>query len=262
MSRKWTFLTVVALAAALVFVWTWPAPAGERGKGKDRVLSRVTFIHFRKGHAKPPWAGGGDKGGGKKEEEGYYTYLSKGAKWKTTEDVRLNLRCGENVKGSLDKLIKDAVEAGMEAWETPENRRLDIFGDDDKPDIILDPTVKYDDGKYRGYNTISFGDYGDENVIAVTSTWGYFGGPPSQREIVETHILMNDAYVWGDASADSSLMDIQNILTHELGHCAGMGDLYQPEAVEETMYGYSVEGEVKKCDLFKGDITGITKLYR
>ena len=49
--------------------------------------------------------------------------------------------------------------------------------------------------------------------------------------------------------------------THELGHAAGMGDLYKPPASEETMFGYSEEGEVRKRNLEAGDIAGIQKLY-
>ena len=104
--------------------------------------------------------------------------------------------------------------------------------------------------------------YNNPDVIAVATVWGYFTGPPSQREIVEAHILMNDDFIWGDATTDLTLMDVQNIVTHELGHCAGMGDVYQLDASEETMYGYSTEGETKKRDLYNGDITGITKLYK
>jgi hypothetical protein len=67
--------------------------------------------------------------------------------------------------------------------------------------------------------------------------------------------------VWGDAALSPEVMDIQNIATHELGHCAGMGDVYEGLAAEETMYGYSENGELKKRDLYTGDIAGITKLY-
>jgi len=98
-------------------------------------------------------------------------------------------------------------------------------------------------------------------VIGVTTVWGYFGGPPPRREIVEAHILFNDDFEWGDGSLNSALMDVQNIGTHELGHWVGMGDLYQLGASEETMYGYSEEGETKKRDIYKGDTKGVTKLY-
>ena len=56
-------------------------------------------------------------------------------------------------------------------------------------------------------------------------------------------------------------MDVQNIITHEIGHSAGMNDLYSTSCLQETMYGYSTEGEIKKRDLNSGDITGIRKLY-
>lgn len=252
MTKRWICPAVAALVAATVFVCAYGASAGDRGKGSDRVLSKVTFIHFKKGHGKPPWAGGGN-GGGKKEEEGHYSYLSKGAKWKTVEPYLLNPSCDENLPKGL---VAGAMDAGMDEWETPGDATLEIFGP-----VYVDRSVTYDDGAYRGYNTISFGSYGDPGVIAVAAVWGYFGGPPSQREIIEAHIQMNDDFVWGDASGDSSLMDVQNIATHELGHCAGMGDLYKLAAGDETMYGYSTEGELKKRDLYKGDITGITKLY-
>jgi len=73
--------------------------------------------------------------------------------------------------------------------------------------------------------------------------------------------MLNDYFEWGDAESHTTLMDVQNIVTHELGHCAGMGDLYKTEASEETMYGYSQEGETKKRDLYEGDKNGISKLY-
>jgi hypothetical protein len=259
MKAKWIVLGLAAVLLATLML-AHSASAGAGAKGSKRLLSKITFVHHKRGHLKPPWAGGG--GGKKPKEEGYYTYISKGAKWRVTEDVRLNLTAEENVNGSLDGVIYDAVAASMDEWETAAGAA--IFGG-----LVLDETATYSGGAYRGYNTVSFGSYGDPNVIGVTTVWGYFSGPPGTRELVEAHVLLNDHFEWGDASADgdgdgnpdSFLMDIQNIGVHELGHVAGMGDVYQPEAGEETMYGYSTEGEVKKRDLYKGDLAGIRKLY-
>ena len=159
----------------------------------------------------------------------------------------------------MDNEVMSAVIAGMDEWETPGEQSLVIFGDN----IITDPGVGYNDGAYREYNTISFGSYNNSNVIGITTVWGYFTGPPSQREIVEAHILMNDDYDWGDADIyGNAVMDLRNVFTHELGHWAGMGDLYESGAAEETMYGYSEHGETKKRDLYFGDIAGIKKLYK
>ncbi|MFH0910717.1 MAG: hypothetical protein V1918_04340 [Planctomycetota bacterium] len=266
MSRKWLILSWATLILGGLAVYAYAAGGSDQGKGSDRVLSKATFIHFKKAPGKPPWAsGGGGGGGGKKEETGYYSYISNKARWKTVEPFCVNPACDENPDGSLDGTILGALTAGMEEWETGAGDTFDIF-----ESLAVDPSAGYENGDLRGYNTISFGPYKDPNVIAITSVWGYFSGPPSRREIIEAHILFNDAHPWGDAALDgdgdgkpdSFLMDLQNIATHELGHSAGMGDVYQPGAGEETMYGYSAEGELKKRDLYLGDIAGLTALYR
>jgi hypothetical protein len=236
----------------LASVCLLPDSAG--AKGKDRILGKVTFIHYKKGHAKPPWAGGGKDN---QTDEGVYSYISKGAKWNLLEELYLNPHCGENPDGSKDDLIVDAVLAGIDEWQTPDEVSLGIFGD-----LFVDYDVVYNNGGYRGYNTISFGSYKNPDVIAITTVWGYFTGPPAMREIVEAHILMNDDFEWGDASIYTNLMDVQNIITHELGHWAGMGDVYETAGSEETMYGYSSEGEIKKRDLYTGDKAGIIGLYK
>ena len=242
-----------ALLIIVVFLSSASRLSARRGdKGEDRILSKITFIHYKKGHAKPPWAGGGGK-----KDKGSYTYLANGAKWKVAEDVRVNPTCNDGTVTDSD--VISAVIAGMDEWETPDNKTLVIFGDN----IITDLGVGYNNGDYREYNTISFGSYNNSNVIGITTVWGYFTGPPSQREIVEAHILMNDDYDWGDADIyGNDVMDLRNVLTHELGHWAGMGDLYESTATEETMYGYSENGETKKRDLYFGDIAGIKKLYK
>ena len=251
--RRKMFCLMIVVAIVAVLGLTYSSSAKQRVKGKDRILSKITFIHYKKGHAKPPWAGGGGSPNDG-EEQGVYTYIAKGTKWKVIEDVRLNPNSDEN----LDDLIIDAVLAGLEEWETAGgDANLAIFGD-----VIIDESVSYRGGALRGSNTISFGSYYNSGVIGVTTVWGYFTGPPSQREIVEAHLLMNDDFKWGDASVDNLLMDVQNIMTHELGHWAGMGDLYESGGIEETMYGYSAEGEVKKRTLYFGDIRGITEMYK
>ena len=57
-------------------------------------------------------------------------------------------------------------------------------------------------------------------------------------------------------------MDLLNITVHEIGHCAGMGDLYDSGAYLESEYGYSAYGETIKRDLYTGDKTSIKKLYQ
>jgi hypothetical protein len=95
--------------------------------------------------------------------------------------------------------------------------------------------------------------------LGNTVIWGYFSGPPRWREIVEFDILFNTEFSWGDADVDDYVMDLQSIATHELGHGAGLDDIYNCEL--ETMYGYASYGEITKRDLHTGDKAGIQDLY-
>jgi len=95
---------------------------------------------------------------------------------------------------------------------------------------------------------------------------GLFSGPPRLRKIIEFDILFDTDYEWGyagptdeDELGDTSVMDLQNIATHELGHGLGLADIYN--CPEVTMYGYSDYGETQKRTLDGPDITGIQELY-
>jgi len=209
-------------------------------------LTKITFIHYKKdkNQAKP-------EGGAKPSSPTCFGYLAKGAKWKTTEDFLVNPN-GSGLKGNV---VLDAMNAGVNEWETYGGST--IFRDGS-----LNESATYDDTKTDGKNVTVFGNYDNPNVIAVTNIWGYFGGPPQTRELVEWDMLFNTQFHWGNADFDTSVMDLQNIATHELGHSAGMNDLYTSSCFLETMYGYSTEGETSKRDLYTGDIKGIQALYR
>lgn len=142
----------------------------------------------------------------------------------------------------------------MAEWETYGGSS--IFGSS-----LLDPAFPVTGFNFDNKNVVSFGPYDNSNAIAVTTVWGYFSGAPATREIVEWDMLFNNYYTYGDATLDGSVMDLQNIATHELGHSAGMGDLYSSSCYVQTMFGYSGYGEIIKRDLGNGDIKGIKRLY-
>jgi matrixin len=241
---------IIFIAGLLALILTLPVLATERPRGLENKgpLTKITSIHYRRGYAKPDWTGGG----GKSKEEKCYSFLAKGAKWKSQigEDYEINpLRSG------LDyEFVQTAIDAGTEEWETYGSN---IFGTSK-----INEDVIYDGETWDGVNTIDFGSYPNDNVIAVTTVWGYFSGPPSTREIIEWDMLFNTHWSWGDAIGfEVPVMDLQNIATHELGHSAGMGHPNKT-CIEETMYAYSTLDETKKRDLSTGDINGIVELYK
>ena len=77
----------------------------------------------------------------------------------------------------------------------------------------------------------------------------------------EFDILFDTDFAWGDAIVDSTVMDLQNIATHELGHCFNLADIYDTSLDYLTMYGYSTEGDIEKRSLADGDIAGIQSLF-
>lgn len=218
-----------------------------------KVVEGLAIVHPKQNLAKP--------GGTKPRTTTCYTYLAKGAKWKTVEPWVTN---PSNIKGLDPTVVFDVLNNGVWKWEDATDGNItngsgvDILGLGSTTSVSLVADLSAPDNQ----NEVYFADISDSNAIAVTIVWGIFSGPTFQRQLVEWDQVYDD--VTFDWSAETAgvlgKMDFDNIATHELGHSVGMGDLYN-SCTEETMYGYASEAETKKRDLNTGDITGIDKLY-
>ncbi len=209
-----------------------------------RVVEGFMFV-YRKENAKPPWAGGGNGG------STCYTFLAKGAKWKSLESWIVN---PANSQGIDSNFVFSNLAADIQKWE--DKSLTNIVGDGSATGNILIADTSSPDG----VNEVYFGSITDPGVIAVTIVWGIFYGPPSQRELVEWDQVYDQVDFAWSATGEAGKMDFENIATHELGHSVGMG---HPDntCTEETMYAYADYGETKKRDLNTGDIAGINSLY-
>lgn len=236
------------IAVLLIGVAIIPAYAA----GPPDIQQRI-FIHYTKpeNQAKPP-----------PSENGFYKLL--GAKWKSPP-VHLEVN-PSNPSGLDKKFVLTAIGLAAEEWDSgaySQSEGIAWYGV--APDLFADTisttTKGYDDlawtrGNMDGYNTIVWGDYPTKDVIAVTILWYNV----KTKTIIEFDIVFDIDYAWS-ASGESGKMDLQNIATHELGHGAGLDDLYTSAAYRETMYGYSYVGDIEKRSLYIGDKAGITKLY-
>ena len=244
--NKFLFLGVT-LFLAIGIVFALPSQANDNS---DRgPLEKIDFIHYKKnsGNGKPS-----ESGNAKPSGTTCYNFLGNGAKWKVTEPYIIN---PTNSQGLSESLIVNTTNASVSAWENQVS--FNVFGTQ-----FVNTGYGYNNGTLDGQNTLSFGNVAETDVIGVTTIWGYFSGAPKTRQIVEWDMLLDEnEYAWGDATIDPSKMDLQNIITHELGHSAGLGDLYQTDCIQQTMYGYSSEGETSKRTLGTGDVAGIKKLY-
>lgn len=189
-----------------------------------------------------------------------YGFLASGAKWKTMEPWFVN---PINASGMDNTFIFDNLAADISKWEDAtdgiagNNAGMNVLGGGNITyDALMADSVSPD-----GLNEVYFGSITNPGAIAVTTVWGIFSGPPSQRKLVEWDMIFDEVDYGWSAAGESGKMDFENIATHELGHSVGMADLYTSECATETMYGYAGYGEINKRDLNAGDIAGMNQLY-
>jgi predicted Zn-dependent protease len=231
---KTRIIGVIAIFAVLVFCIVASAASMQEEKVKVKGdIERIDFIHY----AKP--------GKGAAKDSSCYSLM--GVKWQATPvNYYIN---PTNPQGLTQTFITSAISTAAETWDATTSKEL--FNNA----YQVDYSARY--GTYDGKNSIAFGPYQQNNVIAVTSVWYN----KRTKSIVEFDQLYNTYYSWGDATANSALMDLQNIATHELGHAVGLDDIYNSRCTAVTMYGYSDNGETIKRTLEQPDITGLQKMY-
>ena len=196
--------------------------------GEDWSITRVDFVHYAE--AKPARNSG---------TSCYKTF----AAWPSTPVSYVFNLTGS---GLSQDFVTSTVSASAETWDGATSKEL--FNNA----YSIDPSAAF--GVYDHKNTIAFGPYKD-GTIAVTSVW-YLG-----KKMYEFDILFNTNYAWGDATLYPGVMDLQNIATHELGHAAGLDDIYNTACSQVTMFGYSDYGDTTRRTLETPDILGLQKLY-
>jgi hypothetical protein len=204
-----------------------PTVIVEYGTGKDAGLVKVTQIHYVKSvdRVKPA-----------KTDTCY-----KLTGWKWTVPVTYTI-AGDGILPPL----KDPVVKACNEWDDKTARLL----------FTAPETGTYPWGVRDYKNSVSYGDYATDGVIAVTMTWY----SRVTRTAVESDILFDTDFTWS-TSVPTNVMDVQNIATHEIGHTLGLDDLYTTSCSAVTMFGYSGYGDTAKRDLAIPDITGLHKLY-
>ena len=140
-----------------------------------------------------------------------------------------------------------AVQGGMNTWSDVPTANFSFSGMQGSPLC---------NGSYSAGNEICFGPINQQGVVAQNSFWYN----PSTGAMLRSEIVFNTTYNWSIGGSLSSF-DVQDIITHELGHTLSLKDEYSTTQSENTMYGYASYNEIKKRTLEADDIAGINYLY-
>lgn len=245
----------VVLTVAMVLLLCATAVSAKPDKPiTPEKVNQLTLVFYEKGDnpGKP------DRPPGKPEpepEEPEPSYVLIGLKLYDTATYYVNAE-GSGVDPDA---VKAAIGDSFERWDAV--TAAELFSDEVG-------TTDLRGRDFDGQNTISWAFIVPPKVVALCTIW-YEGelDPANPAEILEFDICFNTKHDWGiDPDGEGPTVidafDIQNVATHEAGHPVGLDDLYEDENSEQTMYGYTTEGETIKISLHPdGDIPGAQELH-
>ncbi len=144
--------------------------------------------------------------------------------------------------------FRQAVGNAFATWQAVKNARITFQAAGNTPN--LKPA-------YDGKNCVVMQDNTSGSDVIGQA---YIFYSTDSGRILDVDIALNSAYRWGTDGAPDK-MDVQNAMTHEVGHLCGLDDLYAKEDSEKTMYGYMDYGETKKRTLDPDDAAGLAAIY-
>lgn len=167
-------------------------------------------------------------------------------------------REGSSSFGGLSGELLDIVEASFKTWENVSCGSLQFA----LGGLTCNRNIGREDQNITG---------GNQNLIVwVEDNWEYSSDAiaitvvspdPKTGEILDADIAMNGQHFnfANLASFNDTLADVQNTLTHEIGHLVGFN--HENSIPEATMYPDAQPGELIKRDLHEDDIAGLCEVY-
>lgn len=152
--------------------------------------------------------------------------------------------------------IVNGIDASFKTWRDPQDVTLEFL-----PMGCTSNVLNRNDG-VNSIILISSGWQFDPDAIAITRNFYVSGAGAHAGTILDTDILLNGVNHKFTTTGEAGKHDVQNILTHEVGHFIGMGHEADPKDSDATMYeNAQLNGEIKKRDLAGSDLAGLHAGY-
>jgi hypothetical protein len=151
---------------------------------------------------------------------------------------------GSFAPGNVAAGAPAAITAGFAAWDAVLPGAY----------FTVQPDTSAADKPVRdGVNAIGWARLNPKSTLAATYTWT----DQATGRMVESDMFISTRHTWGILAScnASSAFDIQNVVTHEVGHVLGLDHVSDANRMA-TMYPSAPGGEIKKRTLTAGDAAG------
>ncbi len=174
--------------------------------------------------------------------------------WQTrVHDLRLGVDTAN--EGSPDG-IRMAADNSFNSWMMAGGCTDVVLRDVGPPSGI---TTNLDGGDHDGENRIVFRQVWPASASSAALALTTVVYDRRNGQIQDADIDLNDeSFFWTTGLDGVTINDVENTLTHELGHFLGFAHVADPDA---TMYADSPEGETSKRTLEADDIAAVCTVY-
>lgn len=158
--------------------------------------------------------------------------------------------------GTISAPVLESVRASFDAWnDVPQSDLLLQYGGLTNEDRAEYAEVR---GPEQNANIVTWRDgewpYASKTAFAITSVTF----DPTNGRIADADVEFNSEHHRFTIGDRNVVVDVQNTLTHEVGHFLGLDHTAITAA---TMFGSAPEGELQKRSLHADDIAGIANIY-
>ncbi len=148
-----------------------------------------------------------------------------------------------------------AIDASFRTWRNPNDSRIEF-----QPIGCTSVSRNENDGVNAVILLTDKWPF-DTSAIAITRNFYVAGDSARSGLILDSDILLNGVNHSFTTTGESGAHDVQNIVTHEVGHFLGFGHEVAPADEDATMFAVASAGETNKRTLHDSELGGLVDAY-